>query len=166
MVAYHEFDNGESSVKGRAIGAFAAIAALCALFAFAPRHDTTKVVGGIPCSILSEDQISAALGTPMRLVPTSGSVCRYVSTGAGSASALFVIARREPPAPVSMKPDGMPLRGVGDAAVRSTTGLDVRYGPRWYAFIIVPNDANDPKPLADEIRLAKLVRPALIAQNR
>ena len=165
MFAYHEFYDGESSSKGRALGAIAAIAALCALLAFAPRHDTTKVVGGATCSILSEDQISTVLGAPMRLTPTSGTVCRYVSTAAGSASALFVIARREPPAAVAGE-NGVALRGIGDAAFRSATGLEVRYGSRWYAFTIVPSGAGNAKPLAEEIRLAKSVRRQVIAQNR
>jgi hypothetical protein len=147
MFAYHEFYDGRSSSIGRAAGAIAAILALCALLAFAPRHDTTKVVGGAQCSILSEDQISAVLGTPMRLMPTTGAVCHYVSTETGGASALFVIARREPPTSAS------------------ATGLNVRYGSRWYVFTVVPNGAGV-KPLAEEIRLAKLVRRGVIAQNR
>jgi hypothetical protein len=166
MFAYHEFYDGRSSSIGRAAGVIAAILALCALLAFAPRHDTTKVVGGAPCSILSEDQISTAMGTPMRLMPTTGTVCHYVATGTGGASALLVIARREPPASAALVHDTVPVRGVGDAAVRSTTGLDVRYGSHWYAFTIVPNAAGDPTPLREEIRLAKLVHRQVIAQNR
>jgi hypothetical protein len=34
-------------------------------FVFAARHDATKVVSGMPCSVLSESEISAALGTEM-----------------------------------------------------------------------------------------------------
>src|SRR6202790_1220997 len=101
MFAYHEFYGDDASSKRRAAGAIAPILASCARLAFAPRTDTTKVVSGAPCSIVSEDRISAVLGAPMRLMPTTGSVCHYVATGAGSASALFVIARSEPPASVA-----------------------------------------------------------------
>ncbi len=163
MFAYHEFYDGSASSRGRAIGALAAIAGLCALLAFAPRHDATKIVAGAACSILSEDRIGATLGTPMRLAPTSDTVCHYVSTGSGSASALFVIARREPPELAAAAPQ---LRGAGDAAVRSSTGIDVRYGARWYTFVIVPDDTHGSRRLVEELRLAKLVRRGDIAQNR
>jgi hypothetical protein len=148
-------------------GAIAAIAALCALLAFAPRHDPTKVVRGMPCSILSEAAIGAALGSPMLLMPTSGAVCRYVATGgSGTAPTLFVIARHDPSVPASIAQDGVPVSGVGDGAVQSANGLYVRYGARSYTFIVVPQAAGDLGPPASELRLAKLANRPMIAQNR
>ncbi|HWT05406.1 MAG TPA: hypothetical protein VN224_06595, partial [Xanthomonadales bacterium] len=52
---------------------FVALFAMFAMFAFAPPRDPTKVVPGIPCSVLSENDIGAVLGAQMRLMPTSGS---------------------------------------------------------------------------------------------
>ncbi|HEX3549772.1 MAG TPA: hypothetical protein VHT53_05320 [Candidatus Elarobacter sp.] len=69
------------------------LVAMFSIFAFAPPRDHSKLVRGIPCSVLSEDDISAALGTQVRLMPTSGTVCRYVSTTNGSSKSLIVIAR-------------------------------------------------------------------------
>jgi hypothetical protein len=169
MFVYHELygtDHPDSPTIARVVGAVGAIVALCVLFVLAPRHDATKVVGGMPCSVLSEAEISAALGAPMLLMPTSGAVCRYVSTGNTGAPALFVVARRETAVPPSIAKDGVAVQGVGDAAVRSADGLYVRYGARAYTFIVVPQSPNDVRPIADELRVAKLVHRTMIAQNR
>ena len=169
MFVYHELygtDHPDSPTIARVLGAIGAIAGLCAVFLLAPRHDATKVVGGLPCSLLSEAEIGAALGTPMLLMPSSGAVCRYVSTGNSGAPSLFVIARRDQAIPAAIAQSGVAVQGVGDAAVRSPNGLYVRYGPHAYTFIIVPQGSADTKPAAEELRLAKLVRRPMIAQNR
>ena len=169
MFVYHELygaDHPDSPTIARVLGAIGAVVALCLVFVFAPRHDATKVVTGMPCSVLSEAEISRALGTQMRLMPTSGAVCRYVSTGMTAAPSLFVIARHDPTEPPSIARDGVPVRGVGDEAVSSTNGLYVRYGSRSYTFIIVPQTAAHGSPLAAELRLAKMVNYATIAQTR
>ena len=169
MFVYHELyglAGNDAALARRVIGAIAAVAALCALLAFAPHRDPTKVVRGLPCSILSETEISAALGAPMQLMPTSGAVCRYVSTGTSGAPALFVVARHDTAVPPSIAKDGVVVHGIGDTAVRSADGLYVRYGARAYTFIVVPQSTGDPRPLAGELRVAKLVHRTMIAQNR
>jgi hypothetical protein len=169
MFVYHELygtDHPDSPTIARVLGAVGAIVGLCAVFLLAPRHDATKVVSGEPCSVLSETEISTALGAPMLMMPTSGAVCRYVSTGTTGAPSLFVIARRDAAIPATIAQNGVAVHGVGDAALQSPNGLYVRYGTRAYTFIIVPQGSNDIKPIADELRLAKLVRRPMIAQNR
>ena len=169
MFVYHELygtDHPDSPTIARVLGAVGAIVGLCAVFLLAPRHDATKVVSGLPCSVLSEAEISAALGAPMLMMPTSGAVCHYVSTGNTGAPALFVVARHDTAIPASIAQDGVAVHGVCDAAMRSPSGLYVRYGARAYTFIIVPQGSNDVRPIADELRLAKLVRRPMIAQNR
>jgi hypothetical protein len=68
------------------------LVAMFSIFAFAPPRDHSKTVHGLPCSVLSEDEIGAVLGTPVQLMPTSGAVCRYVSTANGPSRSVFVIA--------------------------------------------------------------------------
>jgi hypothetical protein len=169
MFAYHELyglAEDDPGLKARVFGAIAVIVALCVLLAFAPKRDATKVVRGMPCSILSETEISAALGAPMLLMPTSGAVCRYVSTGSTATPTLFVIARQDTALPSPVAQNSAPVHGVGDDAVRSANRLYVRYGARSYTFIVVPQSADDVRPIADELRVAKLVHRTMIAQNR
>ncbi|GEM_PF-6007394 len=160
----HGLSAEDAALKPRVIGAIATIVALCALLAFVPKHDPTKVVSATPCSILSEAEISAELGAPMVLMPTSGAVCRYVSTGTGTPT-LFVVARHAAAIPPPIALDGIPVCGIGDAAVGSAKGLYVRYGARSYTFIIVAQTADGNRTLADEVRLAKLANRPLLAQN-
>ena len=137
--------------------------ALFGMFAFAPPRDPTKVVPGIPCSVLSENDISAVLGAPMRLMPTSGSICQYVATTSGAPS-LFVVARRDPRTPA--EPDTVPVDGLGGAAVRYANTLYVRYGAHAYTFAVVPQLAQDEHAFGKELQLARLLHRAMIAQNR
>jgi hypothetical protein len=150
----------------RAALATAVLIGLFSLFAFAAPHDPTKVVAGIPCSVLSEDDVSAVLGTRMRLMPTTGTICHYVSTGDGASRALFVVARLEPSVPSSLMSDATPVSGLGDAAVRTASTLYVRYGSQSYAFTVVPSSPNDAPHIAEELRLAKIVHRPMIARNR
>jgi hypothetical protein len=68
------------------------LVAMFSVFAFAPPRDHGKLVRGLPCSVLTEDEIGSVVGTPVQLMPTSGSVCRYVSTASGPARSVFVVA--------------------------------------------------------------------------
>ncbi len=77
------------------LSVIAIIVAILAAFAFAPARDPSKVVPGVACSILSETEISAVVGTPMRLSPTTGTVCRYTATESDKERSVMVIARRE-----------------------------------------------------------------------
>lgn len=77
------------------LAVIAIIVAILAAFAFTPPRDPSKVIPGLACSVISETEISAVVGTPMRLSPTTGTVCRYVGTEAGKQHSVLVIARRE-----------------------------------------------------------------------
>ncbi|MGH7715258.1 MAG: hypothetical protein ACREML_04595, partial [Vulcanimicrobiaceae bacterium] len=77
------------------LAAVAIILAIMAAFAFIPARDPSKVIPGIACSVISETAISAVLGAPVRLSPTTGSVCRYVATEGDEARSVFVIAHPE-----------------------------------------------------------------------
>ena len=77
------------------LSVIAIIVAILAAFAFAPARDPSKVIPGVACSVLSETEISSVVGTPVRLSPTTGTVCRYVSTESNTDRTVMVIARRE-----------------------------------------------------------------------
>lgn len=148
----------------RVLAATGVIGALfLALIVFAPQHDPTRVVAHMPCSVLSEDTIGVVLGTEMRLSPSGGTVCQYVSTSAASRT-LFVIARHDPALPATMA-SGTRIAGVGDEAVRSQNVLYARYGSRAYTFDIVPHAGDDPRLFAQELRLARLLNNQMVAQN-
>jgi hypothetical protein len=70
------------------------VAAAVALVVFGPRHDPTKVVAGLPCSVVSESEVGNIFGTQMQLTPSDGTICRYVPTDARHIKSLFVIAQR------------------------------------------------------------------------
>jgi hypothetical protein len=100
----------------------------------------------------------------MRLMPTSGAICRYVATSASGAPSLFVVARRDPRTPA--EPDTVPVDGLGGAAVRYANTLYVRYGAHAYTFAVVPQLTRDEKAFGKELQLARLLHRAMIAQNR
>ena len=169
MPEYHSIlyplDRDPSEPK-RAVAAIAIFVALFSVLAFAHPHDQTKVVAGIPCSVLSEQDISAVLGTNMRLMPTSGTICQYVATSGGTSRTLFVVARHDATVPPSMVADGIPVHGVGDAALRTPNAVYVRYGSRSYTFDVIPRSPTDALPIGQELRLAKMMHRPMIAQNR
>jgi hypothetical protein len=169
MFAYHDLSlYGESEpgdVKRATVATFVLLA-LIALFTFAVPRDPTKVVTGLPCSVLSEASVSAAFDTEMRLMPTTGTVCRYVATGGGSSRSLVVIARGGTSLPPATAQGSVALHGIGDAAVRIQNVLYARYGSRSYEFAIVPHAASDAEALAEEVRVAQMVHPAMVAENR
>ncbi|GAC1615233.1 MAG: hypothetical protein NVS4B13_09660 [Candidatus Elarobacter sp.] len=169
MMAEHHsplFEEPSPPEIKRAALATVTLVALFSFFAFAPPRDPTKVVAGVPCSVLSEEDISAVLGTQMRLMPTTGTVCHYVSTGAGASRALFVIARHDASMPKATAGDSAEVSGVGDAAMLSSNALYVRYGSRSYTFDVVPQSPDDARVGTQELRLAKMARRPAIAQNR
>jgi hypothetical protein len=169
MFAYHDLSLYGASEPGdvkRAAAATFVLLGLVALFTFAAPRDPTKVVAGLPCSVLSEASVSATFDTEMRLMPTTGTVCHYVATGNGSSRSLFVTARGGTSLPPSTAQDSAEVHGIGDAAVRTENALYARYGSRSYAFAVVPHGTKEAETLAEEVRLAKMVRPAMVAQNR
>lgn len=78
----------------QALAVIAILLLITGVFAFGPRRDPSKVVAGIPCSVLSETEIGAIIGTPMRLVPTTGTTCEYVATTSGMEHAVFITVHR------------------------------------------------------------------------
>jgi hypothetical protein len=163
-VSYYE--EPSAAEKKRAAVASVLLVVCFAVFAFAAPRDPSKVVSGLPCSVLSEEDISSVLGTSMRLMPSSGAVCRYVSTANGPSRSLFVIARRNPVVPEPPAADAVRVGGVGDEAARSNGSLFVRYGRRAYTFTVVPQTAADSGALEREVRLAKMVHGPMVAQSR
>jgi len=81
----------------RAAGAIALLVVVFSVFAFAPAHDRNKPIAGLACSVLSENEISGVLGAPMQLTPTTGNVCRYISTASYTSPSLIVVARSTQP---------------------------------------------------------------------
>ncbi|MEA2719616.1 MAG: hypothetical protein QOJ39_1480 [Candidatus Eremiobacteraeota bacterium] len=102
----------------------------------------------------------------MRLMPSSGTICQYVSTGAGTSRTLFIVARQAASVPAAMQHDGTPVQGVGDAAMRSRNAVYVRYGKHSYTFDVVPDSSTAARATTEELRLAKMMHRPLIAQNR
>jgi hypothetical protein len=127
----------------RALVAMALLVALFTVLAFVPRRDPTKVVAGIPCSILSERAIGSVLGATMQLLPTDGTVCHYVSTDSAAQRTLFVVA----------------LHGdtpVNRAMAERNRALYVTYRRRTYELVIV-GDIRPDASAAREHRLAALL---------
>jgi len=88
------FSGPNLSASQQFITITAIILAILAVMAFSPRRDTSKVVPGIACSVLSEAEIGAVIGTPVQLLPTTGNVCRYVATSSESERSVIVVAHR------------------------------------------------------------------------
>jgi hypothetical protein len=170
VMSLHEeplhFHEPETAEVKRALIATGIIVALFAVLAFTAPRDPSRIVQGLPCSIVSEAQASAALGTQMRLMPTAGGVCQYVSVGDGSSRTLVVSASStDRVARIAQAPDASEVTGVGDAAIRSQDALYVRYGTRSYRFSVAPQTSSAAS-LADEVHVAKLVQPSLVARSR
>lgn len=149
-------DPGE--IKRAGIASVAIVIAALALCIFGPRHDPTKVVVGIPCSVLSETEIGAALGTPMQLMPSDGTICRYVPTNSGHTHTLYIIAQR------GIVPSEATT--ISDTAPGASPAVTVRTGSRRYIVRIVPAAPNPGGAYAAELRVAKLVQHPIIAANR
>lgn len=149
-------DPGE--IKRAGIASVAIVIAALALFIFGPRHDPTKVVAGIPCSVLSETDIGAALGTPMQLMPSDGTICRYVPTDPSRTHTLYIIAQHG-----IVPSDATTISGTAPDASPAVT---VRTGTRRYIVRIVPAGPNPRGAYAAELRVAKLVQRPVIAANR
>jgi hypothetical protein len=77
------------------IAVIAIILAIVGVFAFVPARDPSKVIPGVACSVMSETEIGAVIGSPVRLSPTTGTVCRYVATEGDNERSVLVIASRE-----------------------------------------------------------------------
>lgn len=139
MYEYDRFDSQDQKF-GRAQGLVVVllIAAFIMMLYLAPRHDPSKLIAGMRCSVVSENDISALLHTPMRLVPTSGTVCQYVSTDARIGRTLYVVAHGP------QSPGGAPA----------------------VAFKIFPRDGDDPAAAQLEMQLARMTSHSKIAQNR
>jgi len=138
--------------RNELIGASVALGTFALLFltfAFAPARDPSKTLAGTPCSIFAEREIGAVFGAPMRLRPTDGTVCQYVSTDSDKQGMLFVIARHD---------DSVPGRFAGH-------GLSLRYRNRTYRLIAIADPAHaDAAALQQQLALSLERR--LIAKRR
>jgi len=148
-LTFHDPGDDRTHLR-RALAALALFAGFVALFAFAPPDDPTKVVAGLPCSVLSENEVAGVVGTPMRLMPTSGAICHYLPSQTESDAAVFVVAHHD--ASLSGRlPNG---------------AVAVHAGPYVYTIAVVGRDAARPAPSDAAQRLAKLVQRPIIAANR
>ena len=146
--AYLESEDTRSKAQ-RALAAAALLVAFGALFVFAPADDPTKVVANMPCSILSERDIGSVVGAPVRLMPTSGTICHYVPTGDAGSTAVFVVAHRDATMPVHVPQNGVALRSSGHV----------------YTIVVVPRNPPMAMTNADAQRLAKIVQHPQIANR-
>jgi len=147
-------ESASSNERNEIIRASCAVVLLVVLFivfAFAPARDPSKLVAGVPCSILSEQQIGAVFGAPMRMRPTDGTVCQYVSTDPGKQGMFFVIARHD---------DAQTTLGrVSDHR------LNVRYHGRVYTLIAVSSGGNKNVAATEERRLGLVLDHRLAKRN-
>jgi len=146
-----------AEVKRAGIASVVIVIAALALCIFGPRHDPTKVVIGMPCSVLSEAEIGATLGTPMQLMPSDGTICRYVPTDPRHTHTLYIIAQR------GIVPSDATT--IPEPASASSPAVTVRTGTRRYTVRIVPAAPDSAASYAAEMRLAKLVQRPVIAAN-
>jgi hypothetical protein len=147
-----------AEVKRAGIASVVIVIAALALCVFGPRHDPTKVVVGMPCSVLSEAEIGATLGTPMQLMPSDGTICRYVPTDPRHTHTLYIIAQR------GIVPSDATV--LADSASAASPAVTVRTGTRRYTVRIVPAAPDSRAVYATEMRVAKLVQRPVIAANR
>jgi hypothetical protein len=162
---YHIPEAETAAESKRSVAAALLLIALFALFAYVAPNDPTKVLSHAPCSVVSEQQVSDVLGTPMRLLPTSGAVCQYASTSGEPAPTLFVIARSNPNLPEAGATN-IPLSGIGDAAILAADALYVRFGARSYKFTMAPQAPHDAATSGEELRLAAMMTRPLLARSR
>ncbi len=149
MLNPFENDPVEVSDRTRAIIALALLIGLFAIFAFTPRRDPTKLVAGLPCSILSESQISAVIGRTMELIPGDGNVCHYVSTDAASQRNVFVVALHR-------------VVQTNSAIRRRDQALFVRHHGRTYELVVLPAEGA----MESELRFASLIADSRVARSQ
>jgi hypothetical protein len=147
-----------AEVKRAGIASIAIVIAALALCIFGPHHDPTKVVVGIPCSVISEAEIGATLGTPVQLMPSDGTICRYVPTDPRHTHTLYVVAQR------GIVPSDATT--ISDSAAAASPAVTVRTGARRYTLRVVPAGPDTRATHTAELRLAKLVQRPVIAANR
>jgi hypothetical protein len=148
-----ERETSEGRVEvARAAVATILLAGLFAALGFAPRNDPAKTIAGLPCSVVSENEASLVLGTTVRLLPSTGTLCRYVSTGAPLSRALIVVARRE----------DEPSLGNGTHVVGRS--LYARRDGHTYVLTVV--GADGAAALADERTLAGALGRTDVARSR
>ena len=112
-----------------------------------------------PCSMLSADKVAAALGVPE--VKTPGGTNRCVWTpkkyAPGSKSVTLQLMDEKGFSAQRLRPDVMPVAGIGDAAVQSTRipVLTVKKGNVYFALSVAGLPAEQAK--SAEQSLAKQV---------
>jgi hypothetical protein len=153
MSPFHQDESLEKLDFLRASVALLLLAGLFALLAMMPKRDPTKVVAGVPCSIVSESQVGDVFGMRMRLMPTEGTICHYVAANTSQQADLFVIAT-----PSLDQPSDAVLR------VKPAPAFARRGGLR-YEFVAMPEGADAATAVARERRLAAFVTRKELAQQ-
>ncbi len=138
----------------RALVALVALIAIFGIVAFAPRLDPSKPVAGLACSVISENQAARALGTTVRLLPSTGTLCRYVSTTWNGQRSLYVVARS----------DDDPSLGSGTRRVGRS--LYVRRDHRTYVVTVSAPDLDDAATYAVERNVAAAAVRTVVAARR
>lgn len=150
----------------RALGATALLAAIFLFFVFAAPRDPSHIVAGARCSVLSENEIGLAVGAPVRLMPTSGGICEYVSTGNGPQRMLFVVAKSDPAPPSGWRASAAAVRGLGSEALHRDASLYVRFGRRAYIVTLVPDESGAAGVYERERNLAAMLGRSTIARSK
>ena len=146
-----------------AVAVVTLLALLFVAFALAAPHDPSRPERGVACSILSEMNVSTVLGTQMQLMPTNGTVCRYVAAGRRDAPTVFIVARHDLQPPAGAEP--VPADGFGETTYRVGDTLYVRRAARAYTVIVAPPGAGNAR-FDQELHLAREMNRAIVAQNR
>ena len=159
----HQHSADEAPSAQGAVGAVAILVLLFVAFALAAPHDPSKPERGVACSVLSEMNVSTVLGTQMQLMPTNGTVCRYVATSKRDAPTVFIVARHglQPPAGA----DPVPADGFGESTYRVGDTVYVRHAARAYTVIVAPTGDGGAR-FDQELHLARAMNRAIVAQNR
>jgi len=145
----------EPKASELATATFVVIAIILISFILAPQRNPSELVRGVPCSVLSETEIGAVLGTHVQLEPTSGNICRYVSTDRSDERNLIVVAKRDTELPATWgEGSNAGLQAAGSALVRHGDTLYVRKGSRSYLLIVLPHTADGELAFNQEMRLA------------
>ena len=137
-------ERGDTSKSALALATFVLAAIVLAALSLAP-HDQSRLVKGVSCSILTEQEIAAVLGTHVQMLAPSGNICRYVSTGEQN-STLTVVARQDPRPPAEWE------------QTRPGTAMYVRSGKRSYVLVLSQPGRDEQAVTNEEMRLAALIR--------
>lgn len=136
----------------RSISIIATLAAFVGAIALLPARDPAKLVRGVDCSVLSEVQISTIVHAQMRMLPSDGNVCRYVSDSWSDGASVTVIAKHDVQRPPNWPPAQIRNLSFGDDAASVNDAVYLRRGDR--AFLVVVSHGGE-QGTADAVRIAR-----------